>query len=294
MNRVRNFFTDDRYVGAVILLNAVVLFILAFDSVHQDPSLVLTLELVDIGFIFYFILEAIFKINRDGWKAYIANGWNRFDFFIVLLSIPSIILLFDTSMNDLSFLFVLRIVRVIRFFRFMRFIPNVDSLFSGIARAFRASIFVFVALFIYTFTISLITCKLFRHATPQAAEYFGDPVTSFYSIFKIFTIEGWYEIPDSIVEGTSPVFKFFTILYFIVIVVSGGLFGLSIVNAIFVDEMVKDNNDELVEQVKALDKKLDALIAQNARLNPANFSEEKSVTTQVKIDYDVGSSLNKE
>lgn len=294
MKRVSNFFTDDRYVAAVILLNAIVLFILAFDSVYQDPSLVLTLELVDIGFIFYFILEALFKINRDGWKDYIANGWNRFDFFIVLLSIPSIILLFDTSMNDLSFLFVLRIVRVIRFFRFMRFIPNVDSLFSGIARAFRASIFVFVALFIYTFTISLITCKLFRHATPQAAVYFGDPVTSFYSIFKIFTIEGWYEIPDSIVEGTSPVFKFFTILYFIVIVVSGGLFGLSIVNAIFVDEMVKDNNDELVEQVKALDKKLDALIAQNARLDPTNLAAGNSIASEVKMDYDMGSSVNKE
>ncbi len=294
MNQLRHFFIDDRFVGAVILLNAIVLFLLAFDSISNDASLALTLELIDIGFVFYFLLEAIFKINLLGWKGYISNNWNRFDFFIVLFSIPSIVLLFDTSMNDLSFLFVLRIVRVVRFFKFMRFIPNVENLFSGIARAFRASVFVFIALFIYTFTISLITCKLFKNLTPHATQYFGDPITSFYSIFKIFTIEGWYEIPDNIVQGADPTFKFFTILYFIIIVVTGGLFGLSIVNAIFVDEMVSDNNDELVAQVKELDKKIEALLAQNARIHPPYTSGEETISPNAKMNYDVESSFKKE
>ena len=267
MKRLRKFFIDDTYVAVVIILNAIVLFLLAFDEIYREESLRLWLEVIDILFIFYFLLEALIKIRLKGWKEYISNNWNRFDFVIVVLSLPSILLLFESAMNDFSFVFVLRIFRVIRFFKFMRFIPNIENLFAGIARAFRASIFVFVALFIYTFIISLITCKLFKDISPTASTYFGDPITSFYSIFKIFTIEGWYEIPDQIVQDRSPVFKFFTILYFIVIVVSGGLFGLSIVNAIFVDEMVKDNNDELVERVKEIDKKLDAILLQNAAVS---------------------------
>lgn len=278
MNRLRKFFIDDTYVAIVIVLNAIVLFLLAFDEIYQKDSLRYVLELVDILFIVYFLLEAVIKIRLYGWKEYISYSWNRFDFIIVVLSLPSILLLFESAMNDFSFVFVLRIFRVIRFFKFMRFIPNIENLFAGIARAFRASIFVFVALFIYTFIISLITCRLFKDISPTAATYFGDPITSFYSIFKIFTIEGWYEIPDQIVQGRSTLFKFFTILYFIVIVVSGGLFGLSLVNAIFVDEMVKDNNDELVERVKEIDRKLEAILAQNSAGRPkdSNFSDPPS------------------
>ena len=289
MKRLRKFFIDDTYVAVVIILNAIVLFLLAFDEIYREESLRLVLEVVDILFILYFLLEALIKIRLHGWKDYISNNWNRFDFIIVVLSLPSILLLFESAMNDFSFVFVLRIFRVIRFFKFMRFIPNIENLFAGIARAFRASIFVFVALFIYTFIISLITCKLFKDISPTATTYFGDPITSFYSIFKIFTIEGWYEIPDQIVQDRSPVFKFFTILYFIVIVVSGGLFGLSLVNAIFVDEMVKDNNDELVERVKEIDKKLEALLVQSTATQGKDSQISDSVTKPFDPDIELRS-----
>ena len=293
---IQRFFTDDKIVAGVILLNAVVLFLLAFDEIIRQEQLSLSLELVDALFILYFLFEAIFKIRELGWRAYIANGWNRFDFIIVVISIPSILLLFKSAMNDLSFVFVLRIIRVIRFFKFMRFIPNVESLFAGISRAFRASVFVFVALFIYTFVISLISCKLFKEISPEAHEYFGDPITSFYSIFKIFTIEGWYEIPEAIVQGQPAFFKFFTLLYFIGIVVTGGLFGLSIVNAIFVDEMVKDNNDDLLLRVAELDKKLETLLALHAL--PPESSDGKPDrfhrASPSKKDFDMKQSVNKE
>ena len=255
------FFTEDRFVSVVIVVNAIVLFILSFDEIADyNKSLARWLGILDTIFLFYFLLEAILKIRSLGWKDYIANSWNRFDFIIVIASIPSILLLFDQfSQNDFGFVFVLRIVRILRFFKFLKFIPNLDELVAGIVRAFRASILVLVAFFIFTFVVALISCRLFKDVSP---DYFGDPVTSFYSIFKIFTVEGWYEIPDSIANQDNVVFNFFTIFYFIVIVVSGGLFGLSIVNAIFVEEMVRDNNDDLIEKVNEIDRKLEALLQQ--------------------------------
>lgn len=287
MKQFKYYFTDDRYVSGVILFNAVILFLLAFNEINQYPVLKFWMGLLDTLFILYFLLEAVFKIQMHGWKLYITNIWNKFDFIIVVLSIPSILLLFESAMKDLSFVFVLRVVRVIRFFKFIRFIPNVENLFAGVARAFRASIFVLVTFFIYTFIISLISCKLFRDVSPEAAKYFGDPIISFYSIFKIFTIEGWYDIPESILQENNPVFNFFTILYFIIVVVSGGLFGLSIVNAIFVDEMVKDNHDDLLYKIEEIDRKLEKLLSEKDAKPEARHNFYENISQPIENKYSI-------
>lgn len=44
------------------------------------------------------------------------------------------------------------------------------------------------------------------------------------------------------------------------ILITGGIFGLSLVNSIFVDAMVQDNNDELEKKVDLLNKKIDRLL----------------------------------
>jgi voltage-gated sodium channel len=79
-------------------------------------------------------------------------------------------------------------------------------------------------------------------------------------MFKVFTIEGWFEIPDDVTQNLSPVSAFFTNVYFIFIVMSGGIFGLSLVNSIFVDAMVSDNNDSLENKIQSLEEKIDLLL----------------------------------
>lgn len=48
-------------------------------------------------------------------------------------------------------------------------------------------------------------------------------------------------------------------IYFVVILIAGGIIGLSLVNSIFVDAMVSDNNDDLEREVKKLNQKIDIL-----------------------------------
>jgi voltage-gated sodium channel len=155
------------------------------------------------------------------------------------------------NINDvgLHFLLVFRIARVFKFFRFIKFIPNVDKLIRGINQALKASVIVIIGFFIYNFVVSIITCFLYQNLAP---DYFGDPIQSFYSIFKIFTVEGWYQIPDLVADKTNAVVAFLTKVYFIVILLTGGIFGLSLVNSIFVDAMVSDNNEDLEQKVDQL------------------------------------------
>ena len=141
----------------------------------------------------------------------------------------------------------------------MRFIPNIHKLMAGVIRAFRASIFVLVALFIYNVLLAVLSSYMFRTYAP---EYFGNPLISLYSIFQIFTLEGWNEIPTAIIQNAEPGSwtPAFVRLFFALVVLTGGIFGFSIVNAIFVDEMVMDNTDEMEAKVDLLNEKINKLL----------------------------------
>ncbi|MFQ5572538.1 MAG: ion transporter, partial [Rhodothermales bacterium] len=88
---------------------------------------------------------------------------------------------------------------------------------------------------------------------PGLQEHFGNPLLAFYSLFKVFTVEGWYEIPDQVARsGGSAGLIFMIRMYFMLSVLVGGLLGLSMANAVFVDEMTADNNDRLEQMVENL------------------------------------------
>ena len=104
--------------------------------------------------------------------------------------------------------------------------------------------------------IGLINCGLYREVAPK---YFDTPINAIYSMFRIFTVEGWYEIPDAIVAATSPMIGRLSRLYFCLLLGVFGLLGMSFINSVFVDAMVEDNNDDLKEQLDRIERKLNEL-----------------------------------
>ena len=115
---------------------------------------------------------------------------------------------------------------------------------------------------VVNFIFALLSHNLFSNIAP---EYFGDPLTSFYSLFKIFTIEGWYEIPDIVTENiTSSVEMWFVRLYFVIVLFTGGIFGLSIINSVFVegvlnndmDDKDADKFDKIISRLDSIEKKI--------------------------------------
>lgn len=250
-------FLKEGYIINVIVLNAMVLFLLGFPNLRNS----LLLERIDHLFTIYFIMEAVIKIRVFSWLGYIKNGWNKFDFFLVIISIPS---LFELAhlFPDISFLLVFRLLRLLRILRFLRFIPNIKHMFAGIQRAFRASMFVLIVLVIYNVLLAVLSNFLFASYSP---DYFGDPFIALFSIFQIFTVEGWNDITQQLTTavGDNAWLAGFVRLYFTLIVLTGGIFGFSIVNAIFVDEMVRDNNNDLEDKIDELNRKIEQLLKAN-------------------------------
>ena len=252
---IKRLFLNDKFILGLILLNSLILFIGAYFPSESDRNV---LAIIDNLITTLFILELIVKFNEYRFKGYFESNWNKLDFILIILSIPTLItFIFNLNTVDFSFLLVFRIMRVFKAFRFFKFIPNVGELVAGIQRALKASIFIFLGFAIYIFIIGVLSFYLFQNS---GSEYFRNPMVSLYSTFKIFTVEGWFEIPEQIIIDYSKTATFFTYLYFIFVVLTGGIFGLSIVNSIFVDAMVSDNNDELEKKIDNLDTKITEIL----------------------------------
>ena len=117
-------------------------------------------------------------------------------------------------------------------------------------------VYVILGFFVIIAISGLINCCLFRNVAP---EYFSTPLDSIYTVFRIFTLEGWYEIPDSIATATTPLIGKISRLYFCLLLCCGGIIGMSFVNSVFVDAMAEDNNDKVIEQLNRIEKKLEEL-----------------------------------
>lgn len=263
---LKSLFLDDRKILWPISLNALVLFALGF-SQQLPPNVIRALNSTDDLITLIFVVEFLVKLKHLGWNRYIESHWNKFDFALLMLSLPSpTARLLNLHALDVHYLLAFRVCRVFKFFRFLRFVPGIDHMLEGIQRALRASVMMLFAFFIGLFMVSLLSTKLFGAVAP---EHYGDPLRSLYSTFKIFTVEGWFEIPDEVTSHLSPTAAFFARIFFSGLVLGAGILGLSIINSIFVDAMVADNNDDLEAKIDAMREELRqlraALLARDGR-----------------------------
>ncbi|MBR3287243.1 MAG: ion transporter [Bacteroidales bacterium] len=254
----KNIFTSERVVLLVILLNSVILF--RQEIGPQSPAI----NVIDAACTIFFALEMLMKHIQLGFRGYWASGWNRMDGILVILSIPALISYFvPAHLLDLSILLILRVLRVFRLFRLAHIFPNFDNTIKGFGKALRDSFPIFCAFLILILMVSLFNCAFFKDVAP---EYFGTPWDSIYSTFRLCTVEGWYEIPDALSVGLTPGKVAFVRIYFVLILIAGGIIGLSLVNSIFVDAMVSDNNDALELEVKQLNERIDLLTEEIRKL----------------------------
>ncbi|MCB9524713.1 MAG: ion transporter [Myxococcales bacterium] len=249
---------DERLVMGVILFNLAVIFVRGFPSMaHLDP----VLFGLDYACLLYFFLEMVAKIRLRGLHGFWARAINRFDFVLVVASAPTLISPF-TDVDEVALVLVFRAARVLRFLRVLRFIPHADQLWRGVMRALRASVGFIIALALYNMVLGLIGAHLFSDVAP---EHFGDPLRAIYTMFKVFTVEGWFDIPEAIALS-APEMGTAAKAFFVFVVLTGGILGFSIANAVFVDEMVMDNNSALERNVHFLASEIEKLRAENEAL----------------------------
>ena len=275
---LRRILLNERNIFVLILVNALIIALLYFPSYRSSNVLLF----IDHFFVLIFVLEIYYKVKNLGFRQFWANNWNKFESLIIFLSIPAIFHSFYPT-AEVSILVAFRLLRIFRVIRFFEFIPRIDTIFSGLSRALKSSVFVFFALITLNFLFALLACQFFRELAP---EYFGNPLLSFYSIFQSFTIEGWNEIPrliierieaEGIKEGITNIYAWSTRFFFVLVVISGGMLGMSLANAIFVDEMTMDNNKKLEEKIDILSQEISLLHQKLDKIEPESDTDVQDI-----------------
>lgn len=247
-------FINDKFIFTVILINSVVIYMQV--SGYTYPIL----SVLDLFCMLVFIVEMAIKLHLMGWKSYWRDGWNKLDGSLVILSLPSFIEFFlPSGGGSVSVLLAFRLLRSFRFFRFIHFFgeTGMTQMVAGFTRAIKACRSVLAAFMVIILIFGLINCSMFKSVAP---EFFSTPMEAVYSVFRMFTVEGWYEIPDAVCSGINPNWAGAVRLYFCMLLTLGGIIGMSFINSVFVDAMAEDNNDDVKEKLEELEKKLDEIM----------------------------------
>jgi len=238
----------SRPVSAVIIFNAIIITLGAFPNIQQSANW--WLVWADVLCEVFFLFEIFFRIRKFTWKVYFADNWNKFDFFIVLASTPVLLTPFH-SMRHFSVILMFRLARLIRIFKLLYFVPHRERLITGIGRALKASVGVFIGLMFILAIISVGATYLFGQT---ATEYFGNPLKSAYTIFQVFTMDGWPQVPDLLIQDTDSISWIILVRFFFIFsVVIGGILGLSMLNAVFVDQLVSDQTESLETRLNRME-----------------------------------------
>ena len=252
MAKNKNIFLNDNAILAVVIINTIIIFLL--EGGISSTSIII----VDAACTIFFLIEMIIKHIVLGFRGYWSKAMNVMDGLLVILSLPSLInYITDMPLTDFSFLLALRSLRIFRIFRIETLFPGFAVIVRNLKLALKQSSAFLLAILLFIIIFALIDCGLFSGIAPQ---YFGTPFDSIYSTFRIFSVEGWYEIPDTI--GTalgSSIWTHLTRVYFCAQLFVGGIIGMSIINSIFVDAMVSDNNDVLDAKVDQLQRSINEL-----------------------------------
>lgn len=252
-NKLYNFFTNPKIIGSAILLSTLAIFMSGYNFGTN------VFIFIDAFFTLFFLTEAIVKINEHGFKDYWKEDWNKFDFIITLIALPSLLSFLESVNIQSNLILSLRAIRVfkalrmIRSVRILRIVPNLDQMVKSIKMALKSCLVVIIGFFVLMLITAIISSSMFGHIAP---EYFSTPGQSVYTTFRIFTIEGWYEIPNLVAERSSSGMAALVKIYFCVLLFAGGIIGMSLINSLFVDAMAEDNNDDVMAKLQEMEKTL--------------------------------------
>jgi voltage-gated sodium channel len=227
----------ELFIAFIILVNAVSLALLTMPDI--DPEVKETLSELDTFALYLYLAELIMRMVSYGkrpWE-FFRQGWNIFDFTIVVLS-------FGVFTGETIILRLLRIFRLIRIFRFL---PEVRVLTSSVVKSLPPLMSVGVLIFLALFIYGMAGVYLFGEQLPDS---WGNITLALTSLFILLTLENFPNYLEEAVEVSPWALPFYLSYIFIVVfTVLNVLIGI-VLNAM--DE-AREENKERKRKISELD-----------------------------------------
>ena len=195
------------------------------------------LHSLDVIVLAVFALEAVLKIaahGRQPWR-YFADGWNVFDFAILVVCLLPV---------GGPFAAVLRLARALRLLRLVTALPKLQLLVGALLNSLSAMGYVSLLLGMMFYIYAVAGVHLFGAHDPA---HFGTLGAALFSLFRIVTLDNWADIYATQLAHV-PVAK--AVIYFVTFILFGTMIVLNLFIGIVMNGMT-EMHAELAESDRA-------------------------------------------
>lgn len=223
----------DPFIVALILLNAVIL------GMETSPGLVSQygtwFHLVNQVVLGVFVLEALLKITAVAPKfgRYFGNGWNLFDFSVVVFS-----LLPATG----QYAMIARLARLLRVVRLVSTLPELRLIVATLVRSIPGMGHVLMLMSIVFYIYAVAGYHLFHLHDPL---HWGTLGASLLTLFRVVTLEDWTDVMYTAMEMHHLAW-----MYFVSFVVLGTFVVINLFIAVVLNNLEEAKLERLEEMAK--------------------------------------------
>ena len=184
-NRIKTFVASKAFhhvIVAVIVIAGVVAGLETSPALMaRHGALLHGLDKIILGI---FIVEALLKMashGRQPWR-YFADGWNVFDFLIIVICVLPV---------GGPFAAVLRLARALRLLRLVSALPKLQLLVGALLKSLSAMGYVSLLLALLFYIYAVAGIHLFGAHDPKN---FGSLPAAFLSLFRLVTLDNWSDL----------------------------------------------------------------------------------------------------
>ena len=220
----------DYLIIALILLSGVILGLGTVPEISDQYGHLLTLgNQVILG---VFIVEAITKMVALAPRShrYFLDGWNVFDFTIIVFSlVPA------TG----AFAMIARLGRLLRVLRLISTIKDLRLIVAALVKSLPNVGHILMLMSIIVYIYAIVGFQLFHEHDPEHWRNIGISVLT---LFEIITLEGWVEVNGKAME-LSP----FAWVYFVSFVIVGTFVVVNLFIAVVINNLDRAKEEALKE-----------------------------------------------
>lgn len=249
--KIGQFVHSDPFRNAIlviIIINAICLGLDTDKAINAQFGQLLSQ--IDMIVTAIFVWEISMKLYADR-AAFFKDGWNIFDFVIV---VASVLMITSQWISVLRIFRVMRVVRVLRVFRVFGFVKQLRRVVDALFKAIPGMSAIIAVLALLFYVSAVITTDLFGEEAP---EHFGSIGASIFTLFQIMTGDGWSDVVRGVGDHHPWAWAFFVPF---VVLTSFAVLNLFI--AVIVDALQTEQAQALEETLEESEAKLGAEISE--------------------------------
>ena len=224
--------TDSRWfhhsITMVIIVNAIVIGLDTSETLTQRYGELF--QLANLIFLTIFIAEAIIKMAAEApqIQRYFKDGWNVFDFLIIVVSLLP-------ATGQLATL--ARLARLLRVLRLISALPELRLIVATLVRSIPSMVHVILLMSIIFYVYAVAGYHLFHEIDPTHWRNLG---IALLSLFRIVTLEDWTDIMYAAME-VQP----WAWVYFVSFVVLGTFVVVNLFIAVVINNLDEAKEERL-------------------------------------------------